>query len=281
MEGFDKFIETSWLSMNIAYSNGLIRMKKKLQLLKNAIKIWVKENKTKINATKSSIQHKLSEVDKIIDLGGGNDEIINKRSSLMKDLYDINSIDALDLSQKAKVRWSIEGDENSNYSHGILNSKRSNLLSEEFFFMVTGSWNRLSPFILNELIFWCKHKKINAMIFKVDFEKAFDSVRWDYLDDVLKSFGFGDKRRSWISGCLLSFMGSVLINGSPTLEFHFHKGLKQGDPLSPFLFILITESLHLSFTRVLDSGLFKGINISNSLTLSYLFYADDAVFIDQ
>ncbi|GKE37130.1 RNA-directed DNA polymerase, eukaryota, partial [Tanacetum coccineum] len=113
------------------------------------------------------------------------------------------------------------------------------------------------PFILNELLAWCKLKKVNAMIFKVNFEKAFDSVRWDYLDDVLKSFGFGGKWRSWISGCLNSAKGSVLINGSPTLKFQFHKGLKQGDPLSPFLFILVMESLHLSFQRVMEVGLFK------------------------
>ncbi|GJU06268.1 RNA-directed DNA polymerase, eukaryota, reverse transcriptase zinc-binding domain protein [Tanacetum coccineum] len=116
---------------------------------------------------------------------------------------------------------------------------------------------------------------------KVDFEKAFDSVRWDYLDDVLKSFGFGIKWRSWISGCLDSAKGSILINGSPTSEFHFQKGLKQGDPLSPFLFILVMESLHLSLSRVLEAGLFKGININNSLSISHLFYADDDVFVGK
>ncbi|GKB53613.1 hypothetical protein Tco_0904366 [Tanacetum coccineum] len=51
------------------------------------------------------------------------------------------------------------------------------------------------------------------MIFKVDFEKAFDSVRCDYLDDVLKSFGFGNKWHGWIRGCLNSAMGSILVNG--------------------------------------------------------------------
>ncbi|GJT21844.1 RNA-directed DNA polymerase, eukaryota, reverse transcriptase zinc-binding domain protein [Tanacetum coccineum] len=49
------------------------------------------------------------------------------------------------------------------------------------------------PFILNELFHWCKKNKKQTMIFKVDFEKAYDSVRWDYLDDVLKKIGFGDK----------------------------------------------------------------------------------------
>ncbi|GKF32307.1 RNA-directed DNA polymerase, eukaryota, partial [Tanacetum coccineum] len=76
-------------------------------------------------------------------------------------------------------------------------------------------------------------------------------------------------------------MGSILVNGSPTSEFKFHKGLKQGDPLSPFLFILVMESLHLSFNNILSAGLFKGIRINGSLTLSHLFYADDAVFIGK
>nr|GFD19165.1 RNA-directed DNA polymerase, eukaryota, reverse transcriptase zinc-binding domain protein [Tanacetum cinerariifolium] len=61
------------------------------------------------------------------------------------------------------------------------------------------------------------------MVFKVDFEKACDSVRWDYLDDVLLKFGFGDRWRGWIQGCLKSSMGSILVNGSPTTEFEFHK----------------------------------------------------------
>ncbi|GKD29693.1 RNA-directed DNA polymerase, eukaryota, partial [Tanacetum coccineum] len=66
------------------------------------------------------------------------------------------------------------------------------------------------PFILNELLSWCKHKKLKTMIFKIDFENAFDSVRWDYLDDVLKAFGFGDKWRSWISGCLKLLRDSMV-----------------------------------------------------------------------
>ncbi|GKE38567.1 RNA-directed DNA polymerase, eukaryota, partial [Tanacetum coccineum] len=110
------------------------------------------------------------------------------------------------------------------------------------------------PFILNDLIQWCKSKKKQTMIFKVDFEKAFDSVRWDYLDEVLKKFGFGDRWCGWIHSCLRSSRGSILVNGSPTKEFQFHKGLKQGDPLSPFLFILIMESLHLSFQNVVNAG---------------------------
>nr|GEU30021.1 probable polyamine transporter At1g31830 isoform X1 [Tanacetum cinerariifolium] len=68
---------------------------------------------------------------------------------------------------------------------------------------------------------------LNGMIFRVDFEKAFDSVKWDYLDETLKAFDFSSKWRNWISSCLNDAMGSVLVKGSPTLEFQFHKGLKQ------------------------------------------------------
>ncbi|GKB02621.1 RNA-directed DNA polymerase, eukaryota [Tanacetum coccineum] len=115
----------------------------------------------------------------------------------------------------------------------------------------------------------------------VEFEKAYDSVRWDYLDDVLKKFGFGERWCGWIQGCLKSSRGSVIVNGSPTKEFQFYKGLKQGDPLSPFLFILVMESLHISFQRVVDAGMFKGISLGSSLQLSHMFYADDAVFVGQ
>ncbi|GJV71332.1 RNA-directed DNA polymerase, eukaryota, reverse transcriptase zinc-binding domain protein [Tanacetum coccineum] len=137
------------------------------------------------------------------------------------------------------------------------------------------------PFILDELLQWCKHKRKRAMIFKVDFEKAFDSVKWDYLIDTLRAFGFGQKCCSWINGCFETATGSVLVNGSPISKFQFHRGLKQGDPISPFIFILIMETLHLSFKRVIKANLFKGISINASFSISHLFYADDVVFIGE
>nr|GEV97633.1 RNA-directed DNA polymerase, eukaryota, reverse transcriptase zinc-binding domain protein [Tanacetum cinerariifolium] len=119
------------------------------------------------------------------------------------------------------------------------------------------------------------------MVFKVDFAKAYDSIRWDYLEAVLNSFGFGQKWRSWIRGSLFSSMAYILVNGSPTAEFKFHRGLKQGDPLAPYLFIIIMESLHLSFSRVIEAGFFTGFKLDSSTTLSHLFYADDAIFIGE
>lgn len=119
------------------------------------------------------------------------------------------------------------------------------------------------------------------MFFKVDFAKAYDSVRWDYLLDVMKAFGFGPNWCKWIQGTLCSARASILVNGSPTAEFSFYRGLKQGDPLSPFLFILIMESLHLSMTRVSSECMFSGLRLNGSLSISHLFYADDAMFIGE
>ncbi|GJW73434.1 RNA-directed DNA polymerase, eukaryota [Tanacetum coccineum] len=108
------------------------------------------------------------------------------------------------------------------------------------------------PFIINEVMQWCNTKKKQAVIFKVDFEKAYDSVRWDFLDEVLSKFGFGNKWRKWIQTCLNTSRGSILVNGSPTEEFQFFK-----------------------------AGMFKGIELSSSLNISHLFFADDAMFVGR
>ncbi|GJX88788.1 RNA-directed DNA polymerase, eukaryota, reverse transcriptase zinc-binding domain protein [Tanacetum coccineum] len=110
------------------------------------------------------------------------------------------------------------------------------------------------PLIISEVIQWYKKK---ILIFKVDFEKAFNSVSWKYLDYVLLSLGFGSKWRSLIRACLQSSRASILINGSPTSEFSIKRGLLQGDPLSSFLFILAMEGLHGAMSNAVNSGLIR------------------------
>nr|GEY63734.1 RNA-directed DNA polymerase, eukaryota [Tanacetum cinerariifolium] len=117
-------------------------------------------------------------------------------------------------------------------------------------------------FIVDKILNWCKRAKKQVMFFKIDFAKAYDSVRWDYLLDVLEAFGFENKWRSWIRGIFNSNRASILVNGSPSKEFSCFRGLKQGDPLAPYPFILIMETLHLSFNQVVEEGLFKGIHSS-------------------
>ncbi|GKC32259.1 putative RNA-directed DNA polymerase, eukaryota, reverse transcriptase zinc-binding domain protein [Tanacetum coccineum] len=138
------------------------------------------------------------------------------------------------------------------------------------------------PLILNEVLAWYQKSKKELMVFKVDFEKAFDSLRWDDLDLVLDKLGFGYKWRSWIFSFLRNARSSVLINGSPTAEFELFRGLRQGDPLSPFLFILAMEGLHAFTSKAEEIGLFKGASFGrDSTSISHLMYADDVIFFGE
>nr|GFB23573.1 RNA-directed DNA polymerase, eukaryota [Tanacetum cinerariifolium] len=128
------------------------------------------------------------------------------------------------------------------------------------------------PFILNEILHWCKRKKKQSMFFKVDFAKAYDSVRWDYLLDVLEAFGFGQTWCKWIRGTFSFAKASVLVNGSPSNEFSFHCGLKQGDLLSPYLFILIMKSLHMAFSRAVDEGKWSDANLKGIVNILQCFF---------
>ncbi|GJX70961.1 RNA-directed DNA polymerase, eukaryota [Tanacetum coccineum] len=444
-EGFDEMVEQTWRSFSHSDRNGMVRFKKKLQDLKAIIRQWIKDKRIQMNDSKQVIKDGLCEIDKKLDQGLVSDSLLARRRDLNRQLDAIKSKEDADSFQKSKIRWAIEGDENSKFFHGIINKKRSQLAirgvfvdgvwqtdpcavkvafrnhfearfkkptssglkinftfpkrlvqdqaddlersvtrdeirmavwncgdnkspgpdgySFEFFkkywsfvgpdlceaveqFFMNGAFskgcnssfialipkvmdaklvsdfrpisligcvykvvtkimaNRLAtvisdiisdtqsafvserqildgPFIINEVLHWCKRKNKQAMFFKVDFAKAYDSVRWDFLIDVLEAFGFGSKWCHWIRGTFCFAKASVLVNGSPSNEFLFHGGLKQGDPLAPYLFILVMESLHLSFSRVVDAGMFKGIRLSNSLSLSHLFYADDALIIGE
>nr|GEX21318.1 RNA-directed DNA polymerase, eukaryota [Tanacetum cinerariifolium] len=101
--------------------------KKKLQALKASIKEWCKDDIKRSNDTCFSIKARLSDLDKLFDNGLSNEELVAERISLLKELHNLNKCHSLDMAQKAKVRWVIEGDENSKYFHEIINKKRSQL----------------------------------------------------------------------------------------------------------------------------------------------------------
>lgn len=138
------------------------------------------------------------------------------------------------------------------------------------------------PLILNEIISWAKKSNNHLLIFKVDFDKAFDSLSWSFLNSVMEQMNFGWKWRRWIMGCLSSGRASVLVNGSPTDEFLISRGVRQGDPLAPFLFIIAMEGLRVSIETACDLHYFRGVSFpSHGVSLSHLMYADDVTFIGE
>nr|GEY17098.1 hypothetical protein [Tanacetum cinerariifolium] len=346
-EGFDAMVEQAWSSFTHNDSN-----------------------------SKNYILKTLGDIDKALDNGSVLDELLVKRMELLNKYHELKQLDSKDAVQKAKVKWAIEGDENSKFFHRIINKRRSQLAIRGDF--VNGDWhtepslvkdtfldhfsnrfkqpssarfklslhfpsrlssdqvldldrnissdeiraavwdcgenkspgpdgytsefsrrywnvivdakfvtdfrpisligsvykvvtkilaNRLAmvisdivsntqsafvakhqildgPFILNEVLSCCKRKRKQALVFKVDFVKAYDSVRWDFLLDIIHAFGFGSRWCMWI----------------------------RGDPLAPLLFILVMETLHISVSRAVNEGEWSDSNLDNMLRILNCFY---------
>lgn len=115
------------------------------------------------------------------------------------------------------------------------------------------------------------------MILKLDFAKAFDTIRWSFLFQTMDTFGFPEKWMNWIKSILSSEKILVLVNGSPTKEFDVKRGLRQGDPLSPLLFNISVEVLHLILQKAEFMGIIKGVRLGSGLTISHLQFADDTI----
>jgi hypothetical protein len=136
--------------------------------------------------------------------------------------------------------------------------------------------------VVNEVVDLAKKSGKDCLIFKVDFEKAYDSVDWSFLDYMLGRFGFSDKWRAWIRACVYAGSMSVLVNGSPTAEINIQRGLKQGDPLAPFLFLLVAEGLGGLMKKAVETNRFRGFKVgSNGVIVSHLQYADDTLCISE
>jgi hypothetical protein len=138
-----------------------------------------------------------------------------------------------------------------------------------------------SVLIANECLDSRLKSHIPGLICKLDIEKAYDHVNWDCLLFLLDRMGFGSKWISWIRACISTVRFSVIVNGSPTGFFYSSRGLRQGDPLSPLLFLLIMEVLSRMLRRSVERGFIKGFQVGrdlhSSVCVSHLLYADDTI----
>jgi hypothetical protein len=103
-----------------------------------------------------------------------------------------------------------------------------------------------------------RKSKKELLLFKVDFEKAYESVDYGYLDADMGRMSFPFLWRKWIKKCVCTETTSVLVNGSPTDEFPLKKGLMQGDLFSPYLFLVAAEGLNMLMQAMVESNVFTG-----------------------
>jgi hypothetical protein len=123
-----------------------------------------------------------------------------------------------------------------------------------------------------------KRGRGGLMAVKIDIEKAFDHMEWSFILAILSKLRLHLTWINWIRICITSPSFSILINGSPFGLFNPQRGLRQGDHLSPFLFILGSEVLSRLLIRQESQDLLKGIKIArNCSPIFHLYFADDLI----
>ena len=116
------------------------------------------------------------------------------------------------------------------------------------------------------------------MAIKLDMGKAYDRVEWAYLEAMMRRMGFNERWISLILMCVSTVKYSVLINGEAKGKIIPTRGLRQGDPISPYLFLLCVEGLSTMIKKEERDGLSKGVAINREAPrISHLLFADDSI----
>jgi hypothetical protein len=131
---------------------------------------------------------------------------------------------------------------------------------------------------LHETVHELHSKKLNGVILKLDFEKAYDKVKWTFLQQTLRMKGFSDEWRALINSFMSGGSVAIKVNDDVGRYFQTLKGLRQGDPLSPILFNIVADMLAIMIERAKNDGLIEGV-IPHLIDggLSILQYADDTI----
>ena len=116
------------------------------------------------------------------------------------------------------------------------------------------------------------------MVIKINLEKAYDRLEWSFVQDTLKLFNIPDYLVNVIMSYILSSSVAVLLNEGDLEESHPMRGIRQGNPLSPYLFIMCMEVLGFMIKDKCDSKLWDPMKASRGgLAFSHLFFVDDLI----
>nr|GEX44862.1 RNA-directed DNA polymerase, eukaryota, reverse transcriptase zinc-binding domain protein [Tanacetum cinerariifolium] len=201
--------------------------------LDRKIRMWNKLNKEKSHKSKRTLLAELADCDAIIDNGEGKNNVVNRRTEVVNLLQEVEKKNSLEAAQKAKIKWAIDGDENSKYYLGVINKKRNQLSIRGI--LVEGTWIDSPSLVKSEFL---SH-------FKNQFEQP-------------------NSNRLHMNMHFSNTLSSVQV---ADLECQVSK----------------EEIKKAVWDCEIDNvvGLFKGIELALSLNLSYMFYADDVIFMGQ
>lgn len=158
----------------------------------------------------------------------------------------------------------------------------SNIISENQNAFIPGRVITDNIVIAHEVFHSLKVRKRQAtsyMAVKTDITKAYDRLEWRFLEKTMKYMGFDAKWIHWIMSCISTVSYSVIINGTPEGHITPQRGIRQGDPLSPYLFILCAEVLSHMMNKAMENRSLMGIKIAvTAPPVNHLLFADDSLF---
>lgn len=136
--------------------------------------------------------------------------------------------------------------------------------------------------LTHELVKAYNRKNISPRcMIKVDIQKAYDTVDWCYLEQVMAALGFPSKFTSWVMKCVATVSYSFVLNGEQTKPFEAARGLRQGDPMSPFLFAIVVEYLSRNLHELASHKQFKYHPMCSKLKITHLCFADDLLMFTR
>lgn len=154
----------------------------------------------------------------------------------------------------------------------------SSIISPEQTGLVEGRQILDGLVVTHEVIHSLKQKKQRGMMIKLDLSKAYDHLNWKYLKEIFRYFGFSNRWIDWVYNMISTPNVSIMLNGAPTSTFNATRGLRQGDPLSPFLFILVAEGLGRYFKKELRERKIKGLRLwGSNLPITHQQFVDDII----
>jgi hypothetical protein len=138
-----------------------------------------------------------------------------------------------------------------------------------------------SIILVHDIIHSLKSTRTPGMLLKLDLSKAFDKLIWHYIKEVLTAFGFYPKWIDWILNLISSTFFSILVNRSPSQPFSPSRGIRQGDPLSPFLFVIMEKGLGHYIKTSVENGSLQGLALHGlQPATSHSQFVDDTVLMN-